>query len=157
LTFMYIGASNLLILNPRDIPAFIKSLRGTRFTALTGVNTLFNALLNHPDFAKVDFSSLHLALGGGMAVQEAVAMRWLKATGVPIAQAYGLTETSPAVTINPLDVKEFTGSIGLPVSSTEIAIRDADGNDVPQGENGEICVRGPRVTHGYWNSPEETK
>ncbi|MFC3336992.1 AMP-binding protein [Paracandidimonas soli] len=157
LTFMYIGASNLLILNPRDIPAFIKSLRGTRFTALTGVNTLFNALLNHPDFAKVDFSSLHLALGGGMAVQEAVAMRWLKATGVPIAQAYGLTETSPAVTINPLDVKEFTGSIGLPVSSTEIAIRDADGKDVPQGENGEICVRGPQVTPGYWNNPDETQ
>lgn len=157
LTFMYIGASNLLILNPRDIPAFIKSLRGTRFTALTGVNTLFNALLNHPDFAKVDFSSLHLALGGGMAVQEAVAMRWLKATGVPIAQAYGLTETSPAVTINPLDVKEFTGSIGLPVSSTEIAIRDADGKDVPQGENGEICVKGPQVTPGYWNNPDETQ
>jgi len=157
LTFVKLGASNLLIVNPRDIPDFVKTLSRHRFTAITGVNTLFNALLNHPGFAKLDFSALTLTLGGGMAVQEVVAQRWLKLTGKPLAQAYGLTETSPAVTINPLDKTEFTGSIGLPVPSTEIAIRDADGKDVPQGESGEICVRGPQVTPGYWNRPEETK
>ncbi|NYT75936.1 AMP-binding protein [Alcaligenaceae bacterium] len=156
LTFITLGASNLLIVNPRDIPAFIKSMGSVRFTAITGVNTLFNALLNHPDFAKLNFSNLKFTLGGGMAVQQVIAERWLKLTGKPLAQAYGLTETSPAVTINPLDKKEFTGSIGLPVSSTEIAIRDGDGNDVAQGETGEICVRGPQVTPGYWQRPDET-
>ncbi|MGB6105415.1 MAG: AMP-binding protein [Pusillimonas sp.] len=156
LTFIKLGASNLLIVNPRDIPAFIKSLSQHRFTAITGVNTLFNALLNHPDFAKLDFSSLQLALGGGMAVQEVIAQRWLKVTGKPIAQAYGLTETSPAVTINPLDKTDFNGSIGLPVSSTEISIRNEAGQDLPQGESGEISVRGPQVTPGYWNRPDET-
>ncbi|MDS1139648.1 AMP-binding protein [Pusillimonas sp. SM2304] len=157
LTFMKLGARNLLIVNPRDIPAFTKSLGQHKFTAITGVNTLFNALLNHPDFAKLDFSALKLALGGGMAVQEVIAQRWLKTTGKPIAQAYGLTETSPAVTINPLDKTEFTGSIGLPVSSTEISIRNETGQDLPQGESGEICVRGPQVTPGYWNKPDETR
>ncbi len=156
LTFLKLGASNLLIVNPRDIPAFVKSMRQNRFTALTGVNTLFNALLNNADFAKLDFSSLRLTLGGGMAVQEVIAQRWLKVTGKPLAQAYGLTETSPAVTINPLDKKEFDGSIGLPVPSTEISIRDDQGRDLPQGESGEICVRGPQVTPGYWNRPDET-
>ena len=156
LVFVKLGASNLLILNPRDIPDFVKTLSRHRFTAITGVNTLFNALLNNSRFAKLDFSALTLTLGGGMAVQESVARRWLQVTGTPLAQAYGLTETSPAVTINPLDKTEFTGSIGLPVPSTEIAIRDAEGRDVPQGESGEICVRGPQVTPGYWNRPEET-
>lgn len=156
LTFLKLGASNLLIVNPRDIPALVKSMRQNRFTALTGVNTLFNALLNNGDFAKLDFSSLRLTLGGGMAVQEVIAQRWLKVTGKPLAQAYGLTETSPAVTINPLDKKEFDGSIGLPVPSTEISIRDDHGRDLPQGESGEICVRGPQVTPGYWNRPDET-
>ena len=155
LTFMRLGASNLLIVNPRDIPAFIKELRKTRFTALTGVNTLFNALLNHPDFAKLDFSALNLTLGGGMAVQEAIAQRWLTLTGKPIAQAYGLTETSPAVTINPLDKVDFNGSIGLPVSSTDVAVR-TDNRTMAIGESGEICVKGPQVTAGYWNRPEET-
>ncbi|NYT58424.1 AMP-binding protein [Alcaligenaceae bacterium] len=157
LIFIKLGASNLLILNPRDMPAVIKSLRKHKFTAITGVNTLFNALLNHPDFSKLDFKSLNLALGGGMAVQEVVAKRWLKVTGIPIAQAYGLTETSPAVTINPLDKTEFTGSIGLPIPSTEISIRNDAGQDLPQGESGEISVRGPQVTPGYWNRPDETR
>ncbi len=156
LTFLKLGARNLLIINPRDIPDFIKNLRSVPFTAITGVNTLFNALLNEPDFAKLDFSSLRIVLGGGMAVQEAVAKRWLALTNVPIAQAYGLTETAPAVTINPFDNREFTGSIGLPVPSTEIAIRHDKGPDLAQGETGEICVRGPQVTPGYWNAPEET-
>ncbi|MGB6243032.1 MAG: AMP-binding protein [Castellaniella sp.] len=155
LTFMKLGASNLLIVNPRDIPAFVKDLGTVKFTALTGVNTLFNALLNNPDFAKLDFSSLHTTLGGGMAVQEAIAARWLQATGKPIAQAYGLTETSPAVTINPLDKVDFNGSIGLPVSSTDVAVR-TDNRTMAIGESGEICVKGPQVTAGYWNRPEET-
>ncbi|MGB3742641.1 MAG: AMP-binding protein [Castellaniella sp.] len=155
LTFMKLGASNLLIVNPRDIPGFIKELGTVKFTALTGVNTLFNALLNNPQFAKLDFSHLNLTLGGGMAVQEAIAQRWLKLTGKPIAQAYGLTETSPAVTINPLDKVDFNGSIGLPVSSTLVAVR-TDNRDMAIGESGEICVKGPQVTSGYWNRPEET-
>lgn len=157
LIFIKLGASNLLIINPRDMPAFIKSLSQHKFTAITGVNTLFNALLNHPDFSKLNFKSLNLALGGGMAVQEVVAKRWLEVTGVPIAQAYGLTETSPAVTINPLDKTDFNGSIGLPIPSTEISIRNEAGQDLPQGESGEIAVRGPQVTPGYWNRPEETR
>ena len=155
LTFMRLGASNLLIVNPRDIPGFVKELGKARFTALTGVNTLFNALLNHPYFARLDFSSLNITLGGGMAVQEAIAERWLKTTGKPIAQAYGLTETSPAVTINPLDKVDFNGSIGLPVPSTDVAIRN-DNRTMAIGESGEICVKGPQVTAGYWNRPEET-
>src|SRR5690606_25419728 len=155
LTFMRLGASNLLIVNPRDIPGFVKELGKAKFTALTGVNTLFNALLNNPDFAKLDFSGLNITLGGGMAVQEAIAQRWLQTTGKPIAQAYGLTETSPAVTINPLDKVDFNGSIGLPVSSTDVAVR-TDNRSLAIGESGEICVKGPQVTAGYWNRPEET-
>ena len=157
LTFIKLGASNLLIVNPRDIPAFVESLGSVRFTAITGVNTLFNALLNDPGFARLDFSSLKLTLGGGMAVQEAVAQRWQEVTGVPLTQAYGLTETSPAVTINPLDRRDFTGSIGLPVPSTEITICDHLDQEVGIGEVGEICVRGPQVSRGYWNRPDETE
>ena len=157
LTFIKLGASNLLILNPRDIPAFVKSLSSVKFTAITGVNTLFNALMNHPGFAKLDFSSLKISLGGGMAVQETVAARWLKMTGAPLTQAYGLTETSPAVTINPLDSRDFTGSIGQPVPSTDIAIRGNDETDLDIGEVGEICVRGPQVSRGYWNRPDDTE
>ncbi|HHW62817.1 MAG TPA: long-chain-fatty-acid--CoA ligase [Rhodocyclaceae bacterium] len=157
LTFLKIGASNVLIPNPRDITGFIKELAKHRFTAITGVNTLFNALVNKPEFAALDFSTLRVSLGGGMAVQQAVAEKWKKITGVQLVEAYGLTETSPAVTINPLDLKAFNHSIGLPVSSTEISIRDDDGNELPVGQRGELCVRGPQVTPGYWNRPEETR
>ncbi len=155
LTFIKLGAANLLIINPRDVPAFMKDLRRTPFTTITGVNTLFNLLLNSPDFASLDFSKLRVALGGGMAVQDVVAKHWLDVTGIPIAQAYGLTETSPAVTINPLNDTRFTGSIGLPVPSTEISIRNTGPEDLPQGESGEICVRGPQVMKGYWKRPDE--
>ena len=157
LVFMRLGARNLLIVNPRDIKTFVKELDKAPFSYLTGVNTLFNALLQSDDFKKLDFSAFQIALGGGMAVQEAVAKRWLQVTGVPISQAYGLTETSPAATINPMDATEFTGSIGLPIPSTDIAIRDDAQHDMPIGESGEICIRGPQVTHGYWNRPDETK
>ena len=133
LTFIKLGASNLLIVNPRDIPALVKSMANVKFTAITGVNTLFNALLNDPGFQKLDFSRMKLSLGGGMAVQEAVAERWLKLTGTPLTQAYGLTETSPAVTINPLGRRDFTGSIGLPVPSTEISIRNGDEQELGVG------------------------
>ncbi|MBD9423485.1 AMP-binding protein [Achromobacter sp. ACM04] len=156
LTFMKMGACNLLIINPRDIPGLVKEMRKVPFSAFTGVNTLFNALLNNPDFARLDFSRLRLTMGGGMAVQRSVADRWRAVTGRSLAQAYGLTETSPAVTINPLDVQEFTGSIGLPVPSTDISIRDDAGQELGVGETGEICVRGPQVTQGYWQRPDET-
>ncbi len=156
LTFFKIGATNVLITNPRDIPGFVKELAKHRFTAITGVNTLFNALLHNPDFAKLDFSSLHITLGGGMAVQQAVAEKWKTVTGKPLVEAYGLTETSPAVAINPLNLPEFNHSIGLPVSSTEVSIRDDDGIEQPIGQRGELCVRGPQVTRGYWNRPEDT-
>ncbi len=156
LTFFKIGATNVLITNPRDIPGFIKELSKYKFTAITGVNTLFNALMHNPDFAKLDFSALHISLGGGMAVQQAVAEKWRKLTGKALVEAYGLTETSPAVTINPLDIAEFNHSIGLPVPSTEVSIRDDDGVELALGERGELCVRGPQVTPGYWNLPEET-
>ena len=156
LTFFKIGATNVLITNPRDIPGFIKELGKVRFTAITGVNTLFNALLNNPAFEKVDFSSLRITLGGGMAVQQAVAERWKKVTGRPLIEAYGLTETSPAVCINPLDLAEFNHAIGLPVSSTEVSIRDDEGVEVGVGQPGELCVKGPQVMAGYWNRPDET-
>lgn len=156
LTFLMIGARNLLIANPRDIPNFVKEWRKYPVTVITGVNTLFNALLNNPEFAKLDFSTLRVTLGGGMAVQAPVADRWLKVTGIPLLQAYGLTETSPAVTINPLDMKAFNGAIGLPISSTEVDIRDDSGKTVTLGQIGEICVRGPQVTQGYWQRPDET-
>ena len=156
LVFMTLGAENVLITNPRDIPGFVKELARYRFTAITGVNTLFNALLNNADFAKLDFSSLKLTLGGGMAVQEVVAEKWKNVTGVPLIEAYGLTETSPAATINPLDLRAYNGSIGLPIPSTEVALRDDDGKEVAPGSPGEICIRGPQVMAGYWNRPDET-
>ena len=156
LNMMVIGGENVLITNPRDIPGFVKELGRHKFTIITGVNTLFNALLNHPDFAKLDFSSLKLAVGGGMAVQKAVADRWKQVTGVTLIEGYGLTETAPAATANPLDLKEYSGSIGVPMPSTDIALRDDAGKDVPLGEPGEICIRGPQVMAGYWQRPEET-
>ena len=156
LTYFKIGAANVLITNPRDIPAFVKELRRHRFTTITGVNTLFNALLHDPGFAKLDFRALKISLGGGMAVQKAVADKWKQVTGNTLVEAYGLTETSPAVTINPLGLPAYNGSIGLPISSTEVAIRDDQGADLPLGQAGELCVRGPQVMKGYWNRPEET-
>ena len=156
LVFMSIGGENVLIPNPRDLPRFIREMRKHRFTAMTGVNTLFNALLNQPAFRHVDFAAFRLTLGGGMAVQEAVAKRWKEVTGVPLVEAYGLTETAPAATINPLDQAEFNGSIGLPIPSTDIVLRDEQGHDVPIGEAGEICIRGPQVMAGYWQRPQET-
>ena len=156
LTFLMIGARNLLIANPRDIPGFVKEWGKYPITVVTGVNTLFNALLNDPEFAALDFSTMKVTLGGGMAVQGPVADRWRKVTGTPLLQAYGLTETSPAATINPLHMTEFNGSIGLPISSTEVEIRDDSGKEVPLGQVGEICVRGPQVMKGYWQRPEET-
>ncbi len=157
LTFFKIGAQNLLITNPRDIPGFVKELSRYPFTVITGVNTLFNALLNSPDFQRLGFERLRLALGGGMAVQQAVAERWQKVTGSALIEAYGLTETSPAVCINPLSLAEFNHSIGLPIPSTEVSIRDDDGNEVDMGQAGELCVRGPQVMRGYWNRPEDTR
>jgi len=157
LTFMRVGGLNVLVSNPRDIGGFIKILQRYRFTAITGVNTLFNALLNHPQFAGLDFSALRLALGGGMSVQQAVAKRWKQVTGVPLIEAYGLTESSPAVCINPLNLRDFSGSIGLPVSSTDISIRDAAGLELNFNEAGELWVRGPQVMLGYWQMSEETK
>jgi long-chain acyl-CoA synthetase len=156
LTFMRLGATNLLIANPRDIPGFIKEMGRYRFTVVTGVNTLFNALLHHPDFASLDFSALKVTLGGGMAVQKAVAERWQQVTGCALAEAYGLTETSPGVAINPLDLSSYNGAIGLPLPSTEISIRNDAGIEVSQGQVGELCVRGPQVMRGYWQRPEET-
>ena len=156
LTFMRFGAHNLLITNPRDFPHFIKEIRDVGFTAITGVNTLFNALLNAPGIEAVDFSKLRLTLGGGMAVQKAVAERWQERTGCPLLEAYGLTETSPAVTINPMNLASYNGSIGLPVPSTEVSVRDAAGHEVALGERGELWVRGPQVMRGYWRQPEET-
>jgi long-chain acyl-CoA synthetase len=156
LVFMSVGGENVLITNPRDIPHFIKEMRRYHFTAMTGVNTLFNALLHNEKFAQLSFKSFHLTLGGGMAVQEAVAKRWKEVTGVTLVEAYGLTETSPAATMNPLDVTEYTGAIGLPIPSTDVALRDDSGNDVALGEAGEICIRGPQVMAGYWQRPDET-
>tara|TARA_B100000427_G_scaffold328355_1_gene341265 strand:- start:9287 stop:11014 length:1728 start_codon:yes stop_codon:yes gene_type:complete len=157
LVFMRVGGCNLLITNPRDIPLFIKTLKNTPFTAITGVNTLFNALMNHADFSSIDFSNLTLSLGGGMAVQEAVANRWKELTGCTLAEAYGLTETSPAVCVNPLDIKAFNGAIGLPLPSTEVSIRRQDNSECELNEEGELCVRGPQVMQGYWNKEDETK
>jgi len=156
LVFMKIGGRNVLITNPRDFPAFVSELRKYPFTYFSAVNTLFNALLNTPGFADLDFSTLKISLGGGMAVQKAVAEQWKRVTGNVLTQAWGLTETSPAACINPFDIEEFNGSIGLPISSTEVAIKDDDGRELAIGEVGEICVRGPQVMRGYWNRPEET-
>ncbi|GGD89761.1 long-chain fatty acid--CoA ligase [Caballeronia grimmiae] len=150
------GGLGVLIPNPRDVGGMIKELKGVQINTFPAVNTLYNAMLNHPDFSKLDFSKLIAANGGGMAVQEAVAKRWFAVTGVPIVEGYGLSETSPCVTCNPVTATEYTGTIGLPLPSTEISIRDDDNNEVPLGEAGEICIRGPQVMAGYWNRPDET-
>jgi long-chain acyl-CoA synthetase len=150
------GSHNILIANPRDIPAFVKELQKYQIHVFPGLNTLFNALMNNADFQKLDFSSLLLVFGGGMSVQRAVAERWYKMTGCPITEGYGLSETSPVATANRLGSTEFTGMIGLPVSSTEVSIRDDQGLEVELGGIGEICIRGPQVMAGYWNRPEET-
>jgi len=156
LVFIKFGGTNHLITNPRDMPGFVKDLARIPFTAITGVNTLFNGLLNTPGFDKLDFSSLRLSLGGGMAVQRAVAERWKKVTGSTLVEAYGLTETSPACCMNPMDLSGFNGSIGMPVSSTIVCVKDDEGKELPQGEVGELCVKGPQVMKGYWQRPEET-
>jgi long-chain acyl-CoA synthetase len=156
LVFNRVGGQNVLITNPRDMAGFVKELSRVRFTFITGVNTLFNGLLNTPGFDQLDFSSLKVALGGGMAVQAAVSERWRQVTGRHICQGWGLTETSPVATANLPGTLEFNGSIGYPLPSTEISIRDDDGNALPAGSIGEICVRGPQVMRGYWNRPEET-
>ncbi|WP_377702371.1 long-chain fatty acid--CoA ligase [Pseudoduganella sp. UC29_71] len=153
---MRMGAMNILIPNPRDIGGFIKELSKYRFNMLPAVNTLYNALVNHPEFSKLDFSGVVICNGGGMAVQQAVNDKWLKVTGVPIIEGYGLSETSPTATCNRADGTEFTATIGLPVPSTDIAILDDDGKEVPLGQPGEIAIRGPQVMVGYWNRPEET-
>ncbi|APH73527.1 long-chain fatty acid--CoA ligase [Aquibium oceanicum] len=150
------GAQNILVPNPRDIPALVKEFQKYKINIFPGLNTLFNALLNNEDFQKLDFSSMVLTFGGGMAVQRPVAERWKKLTGLVIAEGYGLSETSPVATGNRFDADEFTGTIGLPIPSTEIVIRDEDGADLPLGEVGEICIRGPQVMAGYWNRPDET-
>ena len=154
--FNSVGALNVLITNPRDIPGFVKELQKWKFTAITGVNTLFNGLLNNEEFKKLDFSHLKVSLGGGMAVQKSVADRWKQVTGRPLIEAYGLTETSPAACINPMTLKDYNGLIGLPLPSTEIEIKDDNEKTVPLGEIGEICVRGPQVMAGYYNRPDET-
>jgi long-chain acyl-CoA synthetase len=150
------GGTNLLIPNPRDLPGFVKELQKYQINFFPAVNTLYNGLLNTPGFDKVDFSRLKVSNGGGMATQRAVAAAWLKTTGCPLSEGYGLSETSPTLTCNPADIDRFTGSIGLPVPSTDISIRDDAGNEVPLGEPGEICAKGPQVMAGYWNRPDET-
>ncbi|TNF99735.1 MAG: long-chain-fatty-acid--CoA ligase [Gammaproteobacteria bacterium] len=157
LIVMNLGGCNHLITNPRDIKGFIKTLKKIQFHAITGVNTLFNALLNQPEFRWVDFSSLKLTLAGGMAVQRKTASDWQKITGNPIVEAYGLTETSPAACANPPGISEYTGTIGFPVPSTEVSIRDDDDDELPLGQEGELWIRGPQVMKGYWNKPEETR
>lgn len=156
LVFMKFGGCNYLITNPRDMKGFVKELKATRFTAITGVNTLFNGLLNTPGFDEVDFSSLKVTLGGGMAVQRAVAERWKKVTGVTLVEAYGLTETSPAACINPLNLAEYNGAIGLPIPSTDACVKDDAGKTLAAGEVGELCIKGPQVMKGYWQRPEDT-
>ena len=159
LTFVKWGANNVLITNPRDIPGFIKELRQTRFTVITGVNTLYNMLLHAPDFEKVreaNADALKVAVVGGAAVQRTVAERWLQIMDVPLIEGYGLTEAAPIVCVNPLDAREFSGMIGMPISSTRVEIRDEAGRKLPLGEAGELCVKGPQVMRGYWNMPIET-
>ncbi len=155
--FIRIGGLNYLITNPRDMPGFVRELAKVRFTGITGVNTLFNGLLHTPGFADIDFSNLKMSIGGGMAVQASVAEKRREVTGNTLVEAYGLTETSPTVCINPFDIEVFNGSIGLPVSSTECCIKNDDGGTLGIGETGELCVRGPQVMKGYWGRPEETR
>jgi long-chain acyl-CoA synthetase len=156
LLMIRIGGCQLLIANPRDIPGFVKTLRSRPFTLMSGVNTLYNALAHAPGIDGVDFSRMILAISGGMATQEAVAMRWKALTGRPIVEGYGLSETSPVVCVNRLDIEDFTGSIGFPVPSTDVSIRGSDGHVLPTGERGELCVKGPQVMAGYWKRPDET-
>jgi long-chain acyl-CoA synthetase len=151
-----IGGLNILITNPRDIPGFVKELGRHKYNIITGVNTLFNAFLNNPDFHKLDFSALRICVGGAMAVQKAVAERWKQVTGRTLLEGYGLTETSPCATMNPLDLAAYNGSIGVPLPSTDVVLRDDDRKDVPLGQPGEICIRGPQVMQGYWQRPDET-
>ena len=150
------GGTNVLVADPRNIPAFVKVLAKYPFASLPAVNTLFNGLVNDPDFAKINFSKLRFAIGGGAAVHRSVAERWQQITGTPLLEGYGLTECSPSVTVNPLHLKEFSGTIGLPLPSTDISIRDDQGRELALGEPGELCVRGPQVMKGYWQRPEET-
>lgn len=157
LTMMYYGATNVMITNPRDINGFIETLRKTKFTLFTGLNTLFNALTNHPDFNKIDFSTLKLSVAGGMALQRSVAERWMQMTKSPLVEGYGLTETSPVATVNPIDGTDRLGTIGLPIPSTDVRLFNDNGMEVKIGESGEIAIRGPQVMAGYWNQPEETK
>lgn len=156
LAMLKIGAHNVLITNPRDMKAFIGDMAKKKFTVITGVNTLFNGLLNQEAFMNLDFSSLKIAVGGGMAVQKATAEKWKKVTGVPLAEGYGLTETSPVATCNPIDGTERIGTIGMPLPNTEVMIADDEGNPLANGERGEILIKGPQVMRGYWNRPEET-
>ncbi len=156
LAFSSVGGLNVLITNPRDIPGFVKELKKWKFSAITGVNTLFNALLNNPDFKSLDFSNLKISLGGAMAVQKPVAEAWKAQTGAPLIEAYGLTETSPAACMNPMSLADYNGFIGLPISSTEIRIKDDQEQDLPFNEIGEISIKGPQVMQGYWQRPEET-
>ena len=156
LLFLKIGALNYLITNPRDFKGFVKELKRTHFTAMTGVNTLFNSLLNTPGFSEVDFSSFHITIGGGMAVQQTVADRWKAVTGCTLIEAYGLTETSPGACINPINLEKYNGRIGLPIPSTECSIQNEEGELLPIGEIGEICLRGPQVMQGYFHRPEQT-
>lgn len=156
LAMMKIGAHNVLITNPRDMPGFCKELKKHRFTVFTGVNTLFNGLLNQEAFRALDFGSLKIAVGGGMAVQQAVARRWQKVTGTPLAEGYGLTETSPVVSCNPIDGTERLGTIGVPLPNTAVKVVDDAGNELALGDRGELCVKGPQVMPGYWQRPEET-
>jgi long-chain acyl-CoA synthetase len=156
LAFVRKGAQIVLIANPRDLPGFIKTLKRLPFTAIIGVNTLFRALLDAKGFGEVDLSRLKLAVAGGMAVQHVVAQRWKQATGVPLVEGYGLTETAPVAIANPLDIKEWSGLIGVPIPSTDATVLDDDGQPVPVGQVGEICLRGPQVMAGYWNRPDET-
>ena len=157
LSMMAQGGENVLITNPRDFPGFVKEMGNHRFNYITGVNTLFAALLNTPGFSDLDFSHLRLAIGGGMAVQAAVSKQWFDVTGLHIMQGYGLTETSPSAIVTPLGESEFTGSVGLPIPSTDVTICDEDGKPLPIGEIGEICIKGPQVMEGYWQRPEETE
>ncbi|MDG3087493.1 long-chain-fatty-acid--CoA ligase FadD [Vibrio hannami] len=157
LLFIEVGGRNLLITNPRDIPGFIKELQKYPFTAITGVNTLFNALANNEDFHELNFSNLKLTIGGGMAVQRGVAESWKKITGVPLLEGYGLTECSPLVSVNPYNLEEYNGSIGLPVSSTEVRMVDDEGNPIANDQTGELQVRGPQVMQGYWQRAEATR
>jgi long-chain acyl-CoA synthetase len=154
---MRMGGANILIANPRDLPAMFKELQGEKFHSFPAVNTLFNAMAHHPDFASVDWSGLVISVGGGMAVQSATAKLWLEKTGCPIVEGYGLSETSPSATCNPVDSTAYSGNIGLPMPNTELKLLDDDGNEVSLGTPGEISIRGPQVMAGYWQRPDETE